>query len=114
MEACACLYTNDCNAYVPTEDPLHMSSHIIKTAQRLEELNSWISHGIRALGLFYYVKAWYQPFNDTQLSEGISVCYYTSVILMTLILRLRIYCHTSKSHEILELRRNGYIFFQRC
>ena len=48
-------------------------SHIIKTAQRLEELNSWISQGLEPWNSFT-IKGWYQPFNP-ELNEGISVCF---------------------------------------
>ena len=45
--------------------------HIIKTAQRLEELNSWVSQ-ITELSDFLFPIRWYQP-SEPQLSEGISV-----------------------------------------
>ena len=84
-------------------------SHIIKTAQRLEELNSWVSHGLEPWECFN-VRAWYQP-DDTELSKGISVYFdhsthdldYTYDNLLPHI----------QSHETLEVRSN-YLFFRRC
>ena len=83
--------------------------HIIKTAQRLEELNSWVSHGLEPWECFN-VRAWYQP-NDTELNKGISVYFnhsthdldYTYDNLLPHI----------QSHETLEVRSN-YLFFRRC
>ena len=83
--------------------------HIIKTAQRLEELNSWVSHGLEPWECFN-VRAWYQP-DDTELNKGISVYFnhsthdldYTYDNLLPHI----------QSHETLEVRSN-YLFFRRC
>ncbi len=83
--------------------------HIIKTAQRLEELNSWISQGLEPWNSFT-IKSWYQPFNP-ELNEGISVCFthsthdldYTFESLLPHI----------QDHETLEIRKN-YLFFKRC
>ena len=92
---------------VPTEPAVEM--HIIKTAQRLEELNSWVSHGLEPWECFN-VRAWYQP-DDTELNKGISVYFnhsthdldYTYDNLLPHI----------QSHETLEVRSN-YLFFRRC
>ena len=83
--------------------------HILKTAQRLEELNSWVSHGLEPWECFN-VRAWYQP-DDTELNKGISVYFnhsthdldYTYDNLLPHI----------QSHETLEVRSN-YLFFRRC
>ena len=83
--------------------------HIIKTAQRLEELNSWVSHGLEPWECFN-VRAWYQP-DDAELNKGISVYFnhsthdldYTYDNLLPHI----------QSHETLEVRSN-YLFFRRC
>ena len=97
------------------ENALHLpkteaqEQHIIKTAQRLEELNSWVSHGLEPWECFN-VRAWYQP-DYTELSKGISVYFnhsthdldYTYDNLLPHI----------QSHETLEVRSN-YLFFRRC
>jgi hypothetical protein len=102
----ALLYQNTKPA-LPTEEA--HEQHIIKTAQRLEELNSWVSHGLEPWECFN-VRAWYQP-DDTELNKGISVYFnhsthdldYTYDNLLPHI----------QSHETLEVRSN-YLFFRRC
>lgn len=46
-------------------------AHIIKTAQRLEELNSWVSQGLNPWECLRPIQ-WYNP-GVTEFSEGISV-----------------------------------------
>lgn len=83
--------------------------HIIKTAQRLEELNSWVSSGLQPWEGFE-IAAWYVPI-DPELSEGISVFFshathdidYTYKHLLPHV----------QDHERLELR-NSLLFFKRC
>ena len=101
----ACLYNNE--VQLPTEES--HEQHIVKTAQRLEELNSWVSHGLEPWECFN-VRAWYQP-KDAELNKGISVYFnhlthdldYTYDNLLPHI----------QSHETLEVRSN-YLFFRRC
>ena len=83
--------------------------HIIKTAQRLEELNSWISQGLEPWNSLT-IKGWYQPFNP-ELSEGISVCFTHSSHELDFTFD-NLLPHI-QDHEKLELRKN-YLFFQRC
>jgi hypothetical protein len=83
--------------------------HIIKTAQRLEELNSWISQGLEPWNSFT-IKGWYQPFNP-ELSEGISVCFTHSSHDLDFTYK-NLLPHI-QDHETLELRKD-YLFFQRC
>ena len=82
--------------------------HIIKTAQRLEELNSWVSQG-QSLGNVFQLKC---GINLTNLSY-VKVSLPTLLIqLMTLTTRTQVYCHTSK---IMTLQlRNRYLYFRRC
>ena len=101
----ACLYRNE--VQLPTEES--HEQHIVKTAQRLEELNSWVSHGLEPWECFN-VKAWYRP-DDSELGTGISVYFnhcshdldYTYEHLLPHI----------QSHETLELR-SSYLYFRRC
>ena len=65
----ALLYNNELN--IPTDQAVE--SHIIKTAQRLEELNSWVSSDNEPWECFVPI-AWYVP-HVTALSQGISLFF---------------------------------------
>ena len=83
--------------------------HIIKTAQRLEELNSWVSSDLETWDCLMPT-AWYLP-EDPELSEGISVYFkhtqrHNDYIYKTLKLHIL-------DHEHLEIR-NKYLYFRRC
>jgi len=83
--------------------------HIIKTAQRLEELNSWVSQDIEPWECFIPY-AWYSPF-DTELTDGICV-YFTHAIYGNDEIFERLMPHIQE-HETLE-KRDGLLFFKRC
>ena len=84
-------------------------NHILKTAQRLEELNSWVSHGLEPWECFV-PSAWYVP-EHPELGEGISVYFmhnkhdldYTYETLRSHIM----------DHEQLAIR-DKQLYFQRC
>ena len=101
----ACLYNNV--AALPTEEA--HEQHIIKTAQRLEELNSWVSQGLEPWECFS-IEAWYQP-NEPELCEGISA-YFTHTTHDLNYTYTNLLPHI-QSHETLEVRSN-YLFFRRC
>ena len=83
--------------------------HIIKTAQRLEELNSWVSQ-INELSDFLSPIRWYQP-SEPQLSEGISVHFnHTTLECNDVYNSLKQHV---LDHETLELHQ-GYLHFRRC
>lgn len=91
--------------------PRHESqeNHIIKTAQRLEELNSWVSQDLEPWQSFIPY-AWYSP-NDSELTDGISVYFLHAVydndyIYETLLPHVQDY-------ETLE-QRDELMFFKRC
>ena len=65
----ALLYNNV--AAIP--DTEAAEQHIIKTAQRLEELNSWVSQSLEPWDCFVPY-AWYVPSID-ELEKGISVYF---------------------------------------
>ena len=65
----ALLYNNELN--IPTDQAVE--AHIVKTAQRLEELNSWISNDSEPWECFVPI-AWYVP-NVAPLSQGISLFF---------------------------------------
>jgi len=84
-------------------------AHIVKTAQRLEELNSWVSQGLEPWESIC-VHAWYLP-TVPELSKGISV-YFKHSIHDTNHTIEKLLPHI-QSHETLDLRGN-YLYFQRC
>ena len=83
--------------------------HIQKTAQRLEELNSWCSQELEPWQCFIPY-AWYSP-DDTELTEGISV-YFTHAIYSNDEIFEILLPHIQE-HEALE-QRDGLLFFKRC
>ena len=92
---------------IPVEEA--HEQHIIKTAQRLEELNSWVSQDLEPWN-FLVPSLWYAP-DVADYSEGISVNFTHSIkdtaeVYNTL-------CNHVLAHETLELIDN-YIYFKRC
>jgi hypothetical protein len=83
--------------------------HIIKTAQRLEELNSWVSQ-VSDLTDFLSPIRWYQP-TEPQLSEGISVHFNHTTLGCNDVYDAL--CQHVLAHETLELH-HGYLHFRRC
>jgi hypothetical protein len=84
-------------------------AHIVKTAQRLEELNSWVSLDLEPWDSLVPI-AWYVP-SITELSQGISVYFkhFSQDINKVYDLLLP---HV-QDHETLQ-HRNQYLFFKRC
>ena len=92
---------------IPVEEA--HEQHIIKTAQRLEELNSWVSQDLEPWN-FLVPSLWYAPDVDGY-AEGIAVNFThstkdTAEVYNTL-------CTHVLAHEKLELNDN-YIYFKRC
>ncbi len=83
--------------------------HIQKTAQRLEELNSWCSQELEPWQCFIPY-AWYSPV-DMELTEGINV-YFTHAIYDNNKVFETLVPHIQE-HETLE-KRDGLLFFKRC
>ena len=101
----ALLYQNELSMPAsPAEE-----QHIIKTAQRLEELNSWVSQGLEPWECFV-IKGWYVP-SEPELCKGISV--YFSHFTHELPYTYEKLLPHIQSHETLDLRGN-YLYFQRC
>jgi hypothetical protein len=101
----ALLYHGDLN--LPATEA--HEQHIVKTAQRLEELNSWVSKDLEPWNGIQ-VLAWYAPQNE-ELSEGIGVYfkhaqYKTNEIFDTLTSHIQ-------SHETLDAT-DRYLYFKRC
>ena len=97
------------NAYTAIPECEAHENHILKTAQRLEELNSWVSHGLEPWESLVIV-SWYVP-TEPELSEGISVYFKHSIHPLDYT-----FTHLSphvQDHEHLEIRK-GSLFFRRC
>lgn len=83
--------------------------HIIKTAQRLEELNSWVSQDLEPWeSLLPHM--WYNPLNS-ELAEGIGL-YMSHIIHDTEHTYYTLKSHIL-DHETLQIR-GKYLFFKRC
>ena len=96
------------NTYLALPASEAHEQHIIKTAQRLEELNSWVSQGLEPWDCLQ-IKAWYQP-NEPELSEGISA-YFTHTTHDLNYTYKSLLPHI-QDHETLQLR-NRYLYFRR-
>ena len=83
--------------------------HIIKTAQRIEELNTWVSQDLDPWEFLKPV-AWYYP-NSSLLNEGISLFFqHTSLDTFDVFETLKKHLN---EYETLTLK-NNYLFFKRC
>ena len=101
------MWKHACAYALPTEEA--HEQHIIKTAQRLEELNSWVS-SVNDLSDFLSPVSWYVP-TEPELCEGISV-YFTHTSLTNNEVYDGLRSHIL-DHEKLELA-GSYIHFRRC
>ena len=101
----ALLHNNELS--IPQEQATEQ--HIVKTAQRLEELNSWVSRGLEPWECLT-TKAWFVP-SDDELSTGISV--YFSHLYYDINHTFKNVLPHIQPHEELELR-GSYLFFKRC
>ena len=83
--------------------------HIVKTAQRLEELNSWVSKDLEPWNGIQ-VLAWYAPHIE-ELAEGIGVYFKHSQYNTNQISDI-LSAHI-QSHETLNAN-DRYVYFKRC
>ena len=93
--------------YIP-QSQAH-EAHIIKTAQRLEELNSWVSQPSDPCDSFTILD-WYMP-QHPELNEGISLYFFYPEFDIDHTYS-KLYPHI-QDHEKLEIR-NDCLYFQRC
>ena len=91
-------------------DELAHEQHILKTAQRLEELNTWLSLPEFELHECLIPHEWFNP-DKEWLSEGISV-YIKHALLSNKYVIKALAPHV-KPHEELEVR-DEWLFFKRC
>ena len=98
-----------CNniSYLPSTQA--QEQHIIKTAQRLEELNSWVSQDYEPWECLQPV-AWFNPM-DPELRTGYSV-YFKHQLHDNQLIYNKLLSHI-QDHETLELSQN-YLYFRRC
>ena len=101
------MWKHACAVSIPLEEA--HEQHIIKTAQRLEELNSWVSQGLDPWQCLLPV-TWYIP-TEPELYQGISV-YFKHTDYSSRDVYDKLINHI-QSHESLELRQD-YLFFKRC
>ena len=83
--------------------------HIIKTAQRLEELNSWVSQDLEPWN-FLVPSLWYAP-GVSGYEEGISVNFTHSTKDTAEV--YSVLANHTLAHETINLR-DKYIYFKRC
>ena len=97
------------NALVAMPQCLAHEAHIIKTAQRIEELNSWVSQNLDPWDCLIPL-VWYSPSNP-ELCEGISLYFRHNSLN-----NQKVYDELQKhilDHETLKLT-NGDLYFRRC
>ncbi len=102
----ALLFRNELVAIPETQA---QEAHIVKTAQRLEELNTWASQGLEPWEGFI-PSGWFNP-SDPELKDGIS-CYFIHATQDNDTIFNKLENHVLE-HETLE-RRGHYLFFKRC
>ena len=103
------MWKHACHSFLP-ECEAH-ESHIIKTAQRLEDLNSWVSQ-VADLTDYLQPVCWYLP-TDPMFNEGISV-YFRHTSLSSKEVYEAISTHIL-DHETLEVTpRLQLLHFRRC
>lgn len=94
---------------VPTEQS--HEAHIIKTAQRIEELNTWVSNLVEPWECIKPIM-WYSPGHPhPPLAEGYA-CYFQHTKLALADLYHSLAQHI-QSHELLEESEAG-LYFSRC
>jgi len=101
----ALLYKNE--PYIPA-DQAH-EAHIIKTAQRLEELNTWVSNHLDPWEFLKPV-LWYYPDID-KFNQGISVCFQHTCLNVNDVYDVLV--NHLNEYETLKKDANT-LYFQRC
>jgi len=103
------LINTDNKLSVPTEQA--HEAHIIKTAQRIEELNTWVSNLLEPWDCIKPL-LWYSPEHPHEgLANGYA-CYFQHTSLPLIDLYHYLAQHI-QSHESLEQTEGG-LYFSRC
>ena len=103
------------NVFTTLPESQAHEQHIIKTAQRLEELNTWASQDMEPWECIMPI-AWYDP-TIPSLSEGICLYFYHKRYTAD-----ELYAKLAEhiqSHESLEVYKSNFpsdsaLFFKRC
>ena len=99
----------DQNEFVCLPESQAHEQHIIKTAQRIEELNAWVSHHLDPWEFLKPVH-WYSP-NTKDLSEGIAVYLkHTSIPTDSVFESLQ--PHVNEYETLKQV--DSYLYFRRC
>ena len=102
---------HDCNGYVHVPYCEAHEAHIVKTAQRLEELNCWVSQGLEPWEFlkprqWYFIDHEHKPF-----AEGYA-CNLRHTTLPSALVYEKLLPHI-QSHEELSITDNT-LYFRRC
>ena len=84
-------------------------AHIVKTAQRIEELNSWVSQDLDPWE-FLKPSAWYFP-GDKELNEGIALFFKHTSLPNSYVYSV-LERHINE-YETLEIK-GKHLYFRRC
>ena len=102
------------NEFTALPETQAQEQHIIKTAQRLEELNSWVSQNLEPWECLN-PHTWYDP-TTPALSDGIAVYFSHSLYSIDVIYN-QLKEHI-QAHELLEVVNTSthppLLFFKRC
>ena len=98
----------DNRVFLPIEQA--HEQHIIKTAQRLEELNTWLMKSTSELHDCFKPHEWFNPLKQ-ELHQGIAL-YFTHRLYSPYYVHMALEPHI-KPHESLEIH-GEQLFFKRC
>lgn len=96
--------------YIPT--CLAHEAHIIKTAARLEELNSWVSQNLDPWDCFL-PKFWYDPSSSHKPTAFGYACEFKHLSIRNEDVLTILEAHV-QDHETLKELPNGNLYFSRC
>jgi len=99
------------NGYIIPPETEAIESHIVKTAQRLEELNCWASQNLDPWDCLQPLY-WYDPNSNYKAFANGCACIFQHATKDLNQVYESICMHVNE-FETLELKSNG-IFFQRC
>ena len=87
-------------------------AHIIKTAARLEELNSWVSQNLEPWDCFL-PNFWYDPLSKFKPTAYGYACEFKHTLISNQEVLEILQPHV-QDHETLKQLSNGNLYFSRC
>lgn len=101
----------DANGYLHIPQQQSHEAHIIKTAQRLEELNCWASQGLEPWEflkptIWYFIDHRHEPYR-----QGYACCLRHTTLPSSLVLET-LQPHIQEHEELKEVE--GLLYFRRC